>query len=225
MSDDDRYLDDGANDPELLATLRESAGISFEAPSPGTWDRIAAQLGPDATSAWDDSGTDDATAWSDTPELSASPASPESAPTARRVSRRALWWGAAGVAAGAGLAVAGVRLAESGRVIAETVLRTLDTNLDEGRAKIRERSGTLFLEIDLPHALSSSDGYVEVWLIHRDLKELVSVGIYTGGAQESFPLSREALSRGFVVVDLSREHFDGNTAHSGEALLRGQLPL
>jgi hypothetical protein len=129
------------------------------------------------------------------------------------------------VAAGAALAVAGIRLAESGRVIAETVLRTLDTNLDEGRAKIRERDGTLFLEIDLPHALPSNDGYVEVWLIHRDLKELVSVGIYTGGAEESFPLSRDVLDRGFVVVDLSREHFDGNTGHSGDSLLRGQLPL
>ncbi|MGV8849616.1 MAG: anti-sigma factor [Propionibacteriaceae bacterium] len=225
MSDDERYLDDGADDRELLATLRESAEITFETPSPGTWDRIAAQLGPDATSAWDDSGPGDATAGLDTPEPPAPPAPAESAPTARRVSRRALWWGAAGVAAGAALTVAGVRLAESGRVIAETVLRTLDTNLDEGRAKIRERSGTLFLEIDLPHALSSSDGYVEVWLIHRDLKELVSVGIYTGGAEESFPMSRDVLNRGFVVVDLSREHFDGNAGHSGDSLLRGQLPL
>lgn len=221
MSDDERYLDDGADDPELLATLRESAEITFEAPSPGTWDRIAAQLGPDATSGWNDPGTGDATA---VPSVSEPPAA-ESAPAVRRVSRRAWWWGAAGVAAGAALAVAGVRLAESGRVIAETVLRTLDTNLDEGRAKIRERSGTLFLEIDLPHALSTSDGYVEVWLIHRDLKELISVGIYTGGAQESFPLSRDVLNRGFVVVDLSREHFDGNTGHSGDSLLRGKLPL
>jgi hypothetical protein len=222
MSDDERYLDDGADDPELLATLRESAGITFEAPSPGTWDRIAAQLGPDATPEWTDSAPGDAPAAPDTSEPSApaQPAAPD-----RRVSRRALWWGAAGVAAGAAVAVAGLRLAESGRVIAETALRTLDTNLDEGRAKIRERSGSLFLEIDLPHALTASDGYVEVWLIHRDLKELVSVGIYTGGAQESFPLSPEVLSRGFVVVDLSREHFDGNTGHSGDSLLRGQLPL
>lgn len=222
MSDNERYLDDGADDPDVLAALRDSAGITFEAPSPGTWDRIAAQLGPDATPEADAPESVDITAASGG---SASPAPEEAASPARRVSRRGLWWGAAGVAAGAALAVAGVRLIESGRVIAETVLRTLDTNLDEGRAKIRERNGTLFLEIDLPHALASSDGYVEVWLIHRDLKELVSVGIYAGGAEESFPLPRDVLDRGFVVVDLSREHFDGNAGHSGDSLLRGRLPL
>ena len=221
MSDDERLLDDGADDPELLAALRDSRDITFEAPSPGTWDRIAAQLGPDVTSEASAPSEDAATvADGAEPSAPAGPAAP-----ARGVSRRGLWWGAAGVAAGAALAVAGIRLAESGRVIAETVLRTLDTNLDEGRAKIRERSGSLFLEIDLPHALSTRDGYVEVWLIHRDLKELVSVGIYTGGAQESFPLSRDVLDRGFVVVDLSSEHFDGNAAHSGDSLLRGKLPL
>ena len=220
MSDDERLLDDGADDPELLAALRDSKDITFEAPSPGTWDRIAAQLGPDVTSEASAPSEDAATVAGAEPSAPAGSVAP-----ARRVSRRGLWWGAAGVAAGAALAVAGIRLAESGRVIAETVLRTLDTNLDEGRAKIRERSGSLFLEIDLPHALSTRDGYVEVWLIHRDLKELVSVGIYTGGAQESFPLSRDVLDRGFVVVDLSSEHFDGNAAHSGDSLLRGKLPL
>ena len=220
MSDDERLLDDGADDPELLAALRDSRDITFEAPSPGTWDRIAAQLGPDVTSEASAPSENAATVAGAEPSVPAGPAAP-----ARGVSRRGLWWGAAGVAAGAALAVAGIRLAESGRVIAETVLRTLDTNLDEGRAKIRERSGSLFLEIDLPHALSTRDGYVEVWLIHRDLKELVSVGIYTGGAQESFPLSRDVLDRGFVVVDLSSEHFDGNAAHSGDSLLRGKLPL
>ncbi len=220
MSDDERLLDDGADDPELLAALRDSRDITFEAPSPGTWDRIAAQLGPDVTSEASAPSENAATVAGAEPSAPAGPAAP-----ARGVSRRGLWWGAAGVAAGAALAVAGIRLAESGRVIAETVLRTLDTNLDEGRAKIRERSGSLFLEIDLPHALSTRDGYVEVWLIHRDLKELVSVGIYTGGAQESFPLSRDVLDRGFVVVDLSSEHFDGNAAHSGDSLLRGKLPL
>jgi hypothetical protein len=129
------------------------------------------------------------------------------------------------VAVGAGLAVAGVQISQAGRVIAETPLRTLDTNREEGRAKLRARNGSLELEIDLPTTMAAGDGYVEVWLINRDLKDLVSVGIYTGGTEESFPLPRDVLDRGFVIVDLSLEHFDGNAGHSGDSLLRGQLPL
>ena len=214
MSDDERYLD-GTDDPELLAALRDAKDITFEAPSPGTWDRIAAQLDPEVV-----------------PEVVPEAASsgphvdaPSQPSGSRGVSRRALWWIAGGAVVGAGLAVAGVQLAQAGRVIAETPLRTLDTNLEEGRAKLRDRGGKLELEIDLPTSVSAGDGYVEVWLIHRDLKELVSVGIYTGGTEEAFPLPRDVLDRGFGIVDLSLEHFDGNAGHSGDSLLRGQLPL
>ncbi len=211
MSDDERYLDDGTDDPELLAALRDAKDITFEAPSPGTWDRIAAQLDPEVVPQAPSSG----------PHVDA----PTQPTGSRGVSRRALWWIAGGTVVGAGLAVAGVQLAQAGRVIAETPLRTLDTNLEEGRAKLRARGGQLELEIDLPTSVSAGDGYVEVWLIHRDLKDLVSVGIYTGRTEEAFPLPRDVLDRGFVIVDLSLEHFDGNAGHSGDSLLRGQLPL
>lgn len=199
MSDDERFIGDGTDDPELLAALRDSADITFESPSPGTWDRIAAQLEPAAE--------------------------PPAEPVAPRISRRALWWIAGGAVVGAGLAVAGVQLVQAGRVIAETPLRTLDTKLQEGFAKIRDRNGTLELVLDLSQSISVGDGYVEVWLMHRDLKDLVSVGIYTGRSEEAFPLPQDVLNRGFVIVDLSLEHFDGNAGHSGDSLLRGTLPL
>ncbi len=193
-------MNDEIDDPELLALLKSTADTTFDAPPPGTWDRIAAQL--DA----------------ETP-----PAAPE--PTGRAISRRALWWGVGGIIAGGAVTFVGQRLLDAGRIIAEIPLRTLDTHVVEGRARIRDHGGRLILEVDLPDVVNPPDGYVEVWLLNRNLADLVSVGIFSGQTTEYYPVSKDLLDRGYVIVDLSRERYDGNSGHSGDSLVRGELPL
>lgn len=193
-------MNDEIEDPELLALLKSTADTTFDAPPPGTWDRIAAQLDAET-------------------QL------PAPKPKGRAISRRALLWGAGGVIAGGAVTFVGQRLLDAGRVIAEIPLRTLDTHVVEGRARIRDYGGRLLLEVDLPDVVNPPDGYIEVWLLNRNLTDLVSVGIFSGQPTESYPVSRDLLDRGYVIVDLSQERYDGNSGHSGDSLVRGQLPL
>ena len=69
-----------------------------------------------------------------------------------------------------------------------------------------------------------ANGYIEVWLINRDGKRMVSVGVLGWpGAPGSFSISRKLLDEGYVVVDISQEQFDGHPEHSGQSLVRGTL--
>ena len=74
--------------------------------------------------------------------------------------------------------------------------------------------------------LDPGDGYLEVWLINRDLTRMVSVGVIPADApQIVLPISQELIDEGYVIVDISREHFDDQPAHSGETLVRGELSI
>lgn len=74
---------------------------------------------------------------------------------------------------------------------------------------------------------SSSDvaqGYREVWLLAPDAKSMVSLGRMEG-VEGRFELPSDLDLGKYPVVDISDEPYDGNPAHSGESLLRGQLEL
>ena len=64
-----------------------------------------------------------------------------------------------------------------------------------------------------------------MWLINKDLKRMVSVGVLQPGEPaQSFAIPQPLLDQGYVIVDISREKFDGSPAHSGDSLHRGKLP-
>ena len=87
------------------------------------------------------------------------------------------------------------------------------------------RSGEgLDLTVATTSPLDAGDGYLEVWLLNADGKRMVSVGVLGPGEQGSFPISQSLIDQGYVIVDISREHFDESPAHSGDSLLRGKLP-
>ena len=134
---------------------------------------------------------------------------------------------AAGVLIGAGGVLAADRLQGSqvapARTVATAELDTLDTGQRLGSATVSERQGSIVLDVSAS-ALDARDGYVEVWLINRDGKRLVSVGVLGEGARTgSFPISQRLLNEGYVVVDISREQFDDKPQHSGESIVRGSL--
>lgn len=90
----------------------------------------------------------------------------------------------------------------------------------EGSATLQQSNGDTILVIDLPEA--EMDGFREVWLIDRNVERLVSLGTMTGDRAE-FTIPEGLDLDEYVIVDVSREHFDGDPTHSGDSIVRGQL--
>lgn len=82
------------------------------------------------------------------------------------------------------------------------------------------RNGELHLHVS---NLPSVDGYYEVWLINPDTMEMFSVGVLGRGSDALLPLPPNVDLSAYSVVDVSAEHYDNDTAHSGTSLLRGKL--
>lgn len=108
-------------------------------------------------------------------------------------------------------------------VVAAAPLATLDTQRALGEAEVVRVNGTLSLQVSTDE-LRPGNGYLEVWLINRDLKRMVSVGVLPAGrASARFPISQMLLDEGYVIVDVSREPLDEKPQHSGDSLVRGAL--
>lgn len=108
--------------------------------------------------------------------------------------------------------------------VAQVTLDTLDTRQRGGEASVVRTGTGVDLTVDTTTPLDAGDGYLEVWLINRDLKRMVSVGVLRGEGTASFPITQALIDQGYTVVDISKEHFDDQPAHSGDSLLRGTLP-
>nr|NLD40699.1 anti-sigma factor [Actinomycetales bacterium] len=91
---------------------------------------------------------------------------------------------------------------------------------EEGTATIYRIDGELRLVVDMPE--TEIDGFREVWLIDRNVERLVSLGAMTGDRGE-FTIPDGLDLNEYVIVDVSREHFDGDPTHSGDSIVRGQL--
>lgn len=152
---------------------------------------------------------------------------PITAASARATRRRAAAWGAALVAASLVVGLLAGRAIwapdDSGRV-SQVALETLDTRQREGEASVVRAGDGLDLSVVTDRPLDAGDGYLEVWLINTDGKRMVSVGVLRPGESDTFPISQDLIDQGYVVVDVSKEQFDDKPAHSGDSLLRGQLP-
>ena len=149
---------------------------------------------------------------------------------ARRAGRRVAPW-AAGMAA-AGLAVgllSGRALwneaAPAPATIASAQLDTLDTNQRLGEASVVRTGLGVDLRVATARPFDAGDGFIEVWLINKDGKRMVSVGVLRGSSPESFPITQALIDRGYTIVDISREGFDDKPQHSGDSLARGTLSI
>lgn len=138
-------------------------------------------------------------------------------------------WVAAAAAAGLALGLLTGRALRPDQVRAPTpttmaaaALDTLDTGRPLGDAAVLRTSTTMDLRVDA-HDLSAGSGYLEVWLINTDGKRMVAVGVLPGNGTQVFPISPALIAEGYLVVDISREAFDANPAHSGDSLARGTL--
>ncbi len=216
--------------------------VDLVAAPAGLWDKVAAEIDRDedgrpVLTVLDGAVADDATppapprgVVAPLPDPVPAPAVAPVRPRRRRV---AGGWLVAAAAAGVVVGGVGVRALESPEpqptpsavVLGETKLDTLDTQQVLGAASAVRVDGHLDLDVDTP-ALDPGSGYLEVWLINRDLKRMVSVGVLRPGeGNQRFAIDQSLIDQGYVIVDISREGYDDKPEHSGDSIARGTLAL
>lgn len=217
----------------LLADADETT-IELEDPPPGLWPRIAAAIAADeARSSQPPPAPVELHAASSA--QAAGPAHDDSPPRASGPTRGfARVWLAAAAVAGLGVGLLGgyalwndANAPQSGNptAIASAELETLDSLRQRGNATVTRSAQSVDLAVTTEQ-FDPEGGYLEVWLINRDLTRMISVGVLPGDQrQASFPISEELLAQGYTVVDISREEFDDNPLHSGDSIVRGELPI
>ncbi len=147
--------------------------------------------------------------------------------TARR--RFPVAWVAGAAAAGLVVGAVGARLLAGEQTpapvtVMRTSLDTLDTRQARGTADVVREDGRLDLDVST-QPIDAGNGYLEVWLINKDLKRMVSVGVLQPGeSAQSFAIPQALLDQGYVIVDISREGYDDSPQHSGDSVVRGTLP-
>ncbi|HEX5947716.1 MAG TPA: anti-sigma factor [Acidimicrobiales bacterium] len=220
---------------------RPAEPVTWEEPPEGLWDRIAAELDIDAGEPGAPEVPDEPAAPA-VPHLSAVPGITETsavaspggpppaggtppdvtAPVPLRPRRPVVPW-LVGAAAAAVLLVVGVAVlgddSPSQQVVASVDLDRLG-DAGSGAAELLEEDGRYRLQVDTAD-LDPGDGFLEVWVIDSEVSKLVSLGPVRPDGTYDLPPDLDP--RQFPVVDVSVEPLDGDPAHSGDSVLRGQL--
>lgn len=205
-----------AADARTVELLR-SAGVVEQAPPPHLWASIVAALGHQR---------DGASTVVDTGRAGAHgvPRSRRSRSGGRSGSRS--WGGGsllAAAAVGALVAWTGITLTDrepAPQVLASGQLSPLTDAGSEGSAEVVTIDGRERLRVQLSTVPDGGDGYLEVWLLRPDVSGMVTLGVLDG--QEGEFLLPDGIDLGeFAVVDISREHMDGDPSHGGDSLVRG----
>ena len=202
---------DDYDDDELatLASLRELGvhDVTFTQPPPGMWAAIDREL---------------------TPETVVAEQAVDVAPPGRRRRRHSIFI-ASGLVAAA-VAAAAVTAVVISRDDSDPVLASAELSSDgldgapaqaRGSAEVISHDGRDELRLDIGDLRPASGEYLEVWLIRPDLDGLVSLG--NARPDGTYQLPAGLALNEYSIVDVSTETYDGDPAHSGHSLLRGQL--
>ncbi|MCP2636442.1 anti-sigma factor [Microbacterium sp. HD4P20] len=213
------------------STIDEAA---LESPSARVWDRIHQDLALGADVAADPLapvGADEPAGAPGTPVQHVSVAHEEAGSTdpvarARQPRMRSIWVLAASLAliAVVGVGVwAGISASLAPTVVAAASLDAFPSHpRAEGTAEVDlSRDGSRTLSVTLEGA-SEADAYREVWLIRNDGAALISLGLLEGRSG-TFPIPDGVDLEEYDLVDISFEPLDGDPAHSGDSIVRGQL--
>ena len=211
-NDEDPSATPGQGSPatdRVTAVLRR-AGVVEHPPPPHVWDGVV-------------SGVDHGRA-SAPVRLVGGPA------TGRRANARRTWSGSAtrllaAAAVGALVTWAGFELVgreTPAELLVSGELAALTGDGTEGHAEVVDVDGQQRLRVELAGRPNSGDGYLEVWLLRPDVSGMVTLGVLEGDTGE-FLLPEGLDLAEYAVVDISREHLDGDPGHSGDSLVRGQV--
>jgi hypothetical protein len=75
--------------------------------------------------------------------------------------------------------------------------------------------------VDTSQLAPLQGGFYEVWLIDRDVKKMVGIGILHPGEDE-FPVPNGVDLSQYPIVDISVQQ-PGDPRHSGDSVLRGTI--
>lgn len=208
------------HDLQQLRQMKPAGGVTaeWEQPPADLWQRIAVAAGVDQQ-ANDPHGAPTATSTAPAPNISAGVVS--LAEHRRRRWTLPLSLAAATVLVGVIATVLITRNGDEDEVVAEVSLDRLAGN-GSGTAQMVDHDGHMELHLQTSD-LDAGDGYLEVWLIDPTVSKLVSLGPLRDDGVYDLPAGVDPLA--FPIVDVSAEPVDGNPAHSGDSLLRGQLPF
>ena len=208
----------------VVSTARSARGEeSLLAPPPAIWARIAAETGVDPgllpTSIESRRGAADRDA------------SGAGAPTAlsgsgRRAGLRPGLLVAASVASlllGIGGTLIWQAVDDDATVIASASLAPLPDKVGSGEAEVVDTSAGRELELTLDTA-APADAFLQVWLLSPDASRMVPVGVLAGDSGQ-WTLPPDVTLADYPVVDVSIEPYDGEAAHSGNSVVRGELDL
>jgi hypothetical protein len=225
-----------------LAELRRTATIAratiadgqvLEAPPARVWARIAEEIGmtdaaaapaaPESALVGDIAASEAAPAAT---SASAPASAPEPAAPPRRRRRAAVAWVLAAsltLIAAVGVGAWLVNSSLRPTVVAGAELEPFPAHPGaSGTADVEAaRDGSRTLTVNLA-ADASDEGYREVWLIRNDAAALISLGVLDGDSG-SFVIPDGVDLDEYSIVDISVEPVDGDPAHSGDSIVRGQL--
>ncbi|GAA1172801.1 hypothetical protein GCM10009584_12210 [Ornithinimicrobium humiphilum] len=188
-----------AVDPHArVAALLHRAGPVEDPPPPRVWSAVERDLS----------------------DPSAAPVVPLVRPSRRRTGPQLV----AAAAVGALLTWGGLSLLgeEGGDVVASGPLAPLTDTGVGGSVSVVETAGGQRLRVELDDLPDAGDGYLEVWLLRPDVSGMVTLGVLDGTTAE-FPLPAGLDLGDYPVVDISREHMDGDPGHGGDSLVRGEV--
>lgn len=199
----------------IVATGREAAPEDIRPPRPSVLARIQAEVEADLSS----HGVEHAGHSLAAVDLGA----PQAATRPRRRPVVAVVAAAALVA----VAVAGTvwhHQASGDVVVARATLDPLPSRSGRGTAQVVRKNGGEQLSITVDTTVAGG-GYEELWLINTDGRRMISLGVVPSDGRATYPMPATLTGgmRGYVIVDISFEPFDGNSAHSGDSVLRGTL--
>lgn len=109
-------------------------------------------------------------------------------------------------------------------IVAQASLDPLRDVKEPAQASVRQVNGSQVLNVQAS-GLPATDGFYEVWLLAPDAVSMISVGMLDASEGGQFPLPAGLDLAAYPIVDISLEHFDGNTAHSSDSILRGKLTI
>jgi hypothetical protein len=200
----------------------------LDTPPARVWGRIADELGLSdevAKNPLTAVEPDAPAAVAEAPSAASAASTPRERPRRRLFSTRAIWMLAASVAVVlvvAGGVWAGIGLTAPVSIASATLDAFPDHPAAVGSAEVDEaRNGQRTLTVTL-EGDADSDDYREVWLIRNDGKALISLGVLEGSTG-TFPIPAGVDLGQYDLVDISFEPVDGDPAHSGDSIVRGQL--
>ena len=142
-------------------------------------------------------------------------------------SRRSPWTWVAAAVVGA-LLGSGVTWAVTQRsstdstTTATSALSPLGDHSTSGTISLSGSGGDTRVSLDVS-GVAPGPGFVEVWLLDAATGGMVSLGVLDGD-HGSWAVPADLDLTAYDQVDVSREPYDGNPAHSKDSLARGRIP-